>query len=299
MGKGNKINFRNLPVVLMMLSSLLLIGIADFATAGFNIERFKEASFWFSLFSGVVANFMMLASTALTEIDRIETFNTDVKDNSNKLQDLVNNTVEEDMDLFIKEENDKRKFKAWKIKIDKLILRLERKNFFRYWYYYIFKKAYERRLSKIKSEFNDNFITEHLDSFKVKYYKMTKMELISGYKIFDDAEDKITYNKASVILKDNVPNFLLTMSLTLFFTSFVFDPKGFQIGLVINFIVKFMLLIWNAYKGFSYAKVFVEKVTIRNQLARLEVFKKYLGWKINNKNKNKEQTQQIQQTENI
>ena len=109
MGKGNKINFRNLPVVLMMLSSLLLIGIADFATAGFNIERFKEASFWFSLFSGVVANFMMLASTALTEIDRIETFSTDVKDNSKKLQDLVNNTVEEDMDLFIKEENDKRK----------------------------------------------------------------------------------------------------------------------------------------------------------------------------------------------
>ncbi len=295
MGKGNKINFRNLPIILMMLSSLVLIGIADFATAGFNIERFKEASFWFSLLSGVVANFMMLASTALTEIDRIETFNTDVKDNSNKLQDLVNNTVEEDMDLFIKEENDKRKFKAWKIKTDKLILRLERKNFFRYWYYYIFKKAYARRLSKIKSEFNDNFIIEHLDSFKVKYYKMTKMELISGYKVFDDIEDRITYNKASVILKDNAPTFLLTMSLTLFVTSFAFQAKAFELGLIINFVVKFMLLIWNAYKGFSYAKVFVEKVTIRNQLARIEVFKKYLGWKINNKNKNKEQTQQTEQ----
>lgn len=299
MGKGNKINFRNLPIILMMLSSLVLIGIADFATAGFNIERFKEASFWFSLLSGVVANFMMLASTALTEIDRIETFSTDVKDNSKKLQDLVNNTVEEDMDLFIKEENDKRKFKAWKIKIDKLILRLERKNFFRYWYYYIFKKAYARRLSKIKSEFNDNFITEHLDSFKVKYYKMTKMELISGYKVFDDIEDRITYNKARIILEDNAPTFLLTMSLTLFVTSFAFQAKAFELGLIINFVVKFMLLIWNAYKGFSYAKVFVEKVTIRNQLARIEVFKKYLGWKINNKNKNKEQMQQTEQIENI
>lgn len=295
MGKGNKINFRNLPIILMMLSSLVLIGIADFVTAGFNIERFKEASFWFSLLSGVVANFMMLASTALTEIDRIETFNTDVKDNSNKLQDLVNNTVEEDMDLFIKEENDRRKLKAWKIKIDKLILRLERKNFFRYWYYYIFKNAYARRLSKIKSEFNDNFIIEHLDSFKVKYYKMTKMELISGYKVFDDIEDRITYNKARIILEDNAPTFLLTMSLTLFVTSFAFQAKAFELGLIINFVVKFMLLIWNAYKGFSYAKVFVEKVTIRNQLARIEVFKKYLGWKINNKNKNKEQTQQTEQ----
>jgi hypothetical protein len=286
MGKGNKINFRNLPIILMMLSSLVLIGIADFATAGFNIERFKEASFWFSLLSGVAANFMMLASTALTEIDRIETFNTDVKDNSNKLQDLVNNTVEEDLDDFIKEENDRRKIKAWKIKIDKLILKLEKRNIFRYWYYYIFKKAYKKRLSLAKQELNNDYIIEHLNSFKVKHYKMTKMELISGYKIFDDVEDRITYDKARIILEDNAPTFLLSISLTLFVTSFVFEPKVFAIGLIINFIVKFMLLIWNAYKGFSYAKVFVEKVTVRNQLARIEVFKKYLCWKIKRKNNN-------------
>jgi hypothetical protein len=286
MGKDKKITLKNLPIYLMMFSSLLLIGIADFATAGFELDRFKEASFWFSLFSGVLANFMMLASTALTEIDRIETLDPAVKENANKLQSLVNDTVEEDLDDFIKEENDRRKTKAWKTKTDKLILKLEKKNIFRYWYYYIFKKAYKKRLSLAKQELNNDYITEHLNSFKVKHYKMTKMELISGYKIFDDVEDRITYNKARIILEDNAPTFLLTISLTLFVTSFAFEPKVFAIGLIINFIVKFMLLIWNAYKGFSYAKVFVEKVTVRNQLARIEVFKKYLCWKIKRKNNN-------------
>lgn len=289
------LTFINVPVILMMLSSLILIGAAEFALAKFDIEHLKSAEYWFSLFSGTLANFMMLASAALTRIDVLEAESEEVKNNNDVIQDMSTNYVEKDMDEFIEEGNALRKTKAWKIKIDKKILKLEKKLDRKRC---LFRKRRVRRLSFLNKRLDDKFISEHLNSLKVKYYHMTKMELISGYKIFNSTEDRITYNKSRIIFADNAPKFMLTMSITLFISAFAFEPAAFAIHTLIKFIVKFMLLIWNAYQGFSYAKVFLEKVIIRSQKCRIEEFKKYLTWKIAKKEQKEQLAKQLEAVAN-
>ena len=263
-----KLRLSNVPIYLMMIFSLLLIGIADFAVAGFNIERFKEAGFWFSLGSSLVANFMMLTSTALSRIDYLQEIDEAVKENDKKLKDLVNTAMENDIDGFLKEENDKRKIDAWKCKIDRKILKREKRN---------------KNVDVLKEMLVNAWILEHLNTLKVRYYHITKMELISGYRVLRDNDDRLLHNKSKVMLEDNIPSFLITTSVILFFTSFVFESGAAGIGVFINFVVKFMVLIWNAYRGYSYGRRFIEKFTIRNQLVRIEIFKKYLCWKIGKK----------------
>ena len=277
---------RKLSYVAVLLSVLVIIGLADFFAAGFDVNVFRDPNYWFAILACALANYIMLVYTAIDKIDTTTAKDETVKNKKHELNESVSQNVDTDFDDYLAVENRERKIKAWKQKISNKIARLDElardKHKEVYWYGTEEQKAkdwYCRKRNHLLVKLTDKYINDNIYFLRVKYVKLKRYEVTHGCKQRRDTY-KITTRKNLKVAKDNFPKVMQSISFVLMISSFVFDYKGFTIMLVLQFVVKLGALCLSIYNGIAYGSNYIEDTLMPDFQYRLDIIIKYINWKI-------------------
>lgn len=283
---------RKISYVLILLSCLLLIGLADFFVAGFNVEVLSQPSFWFSITVSGFSNYLMLVYTAVEKIDGSLVKDEEVKNKKKDLDDIVSKNVDTDFDDYLSVENRQRKINAWKTKISNKIAKLDErtkdKNREILWFGTDEDKAnnkYCKKRNNLVYKLSDEFINKNIAFLRVKYVKLRRYEVTHGCKQKYD-NYQLTTRRNWKIAKDNFPKIMQSLALVLMISTFIFDYKQFSVLLLISFAVKLGSLCLSIYNGITYGVSYITNTLLPDFQYRLNVIINYLNWKIKNKGGN-------------
>ena len=276
---------RKISYAVVLISALVIIGLADFCMAGFNPAVFKDPNYWFGLLACALSNYIMLVYTAIEKIDTSAEKNSEVKDKKKSVNDSVAENVDTDFDDFLAVENRQRKIKAWKTKISNKIARLDERTKDRdreiYWNGSDEQKAVNKYCKKraiLLKKLSDDYIIKNVYFLKVRYVKLRRYEVTHGCKQKYDGY-KITTKKNRKVAKDNLPKVMMSMSFVLMVSSFAFGFKEFTLIVLLQFIIKLGSLFLSIYNGVNYGSNYIEQILLPDFQYRLDVIIKYLNWK--------------------
>lgn len=285
---------RKISYIIILISALIIIGLADFFTAGCNPEVFTDPNYWFALLACALANYMMTVYTAIEKIDTSIEKNPNVKAKKEEVTKSVVENIDTDFDDYLSDENRERKIKAWKNKISNKIARLDEftkdKNREVYWYGTDEQKAknrYCRKRRNLLRKLSDEYINKNIYFLRVKYTKLRRYEVTHGCKQKGD-QYKITTKKNLKVARDNLPRVMRSLSLILMVSSFAFGPKEFTIVVLFQFLVKLGSLFVAIYNGISYGNNYIEDTLMPDYQYRIDIIIKYMNWKIRGARKNEQ-----------
>lgn len=283
---------RKISYGIILILCLITIGLAEFFVAGFNTDVFTQPSYWFNLLACAIANYIMLAYTAVEKIDSSLEKNQEVKDKKKELDDQVSKNVDTDFDDYLSVENRNRKVNAWKTKISNKIAKLDEKTKDSdreiLWFGSEEDKVnndYCRKRNALLYKLSDEFINRNIAFLRVKYVKLRRYEVTHGCKQKYD-NYRLTTRRNLKIAKDNLPKIMQSLSFILMISTFTFGYKEFSILLIISFAIKLGSLCLNIYNGITYGTSYISNTLLPDFQYRLNVIINYLNWKIKNKGGN-------------
>lgn len=286
---NKRITFRKTPFILIMLISFLMVGVSELVKPTFKWETFITASYWYNV---ILANFsyiLMAIGSCLMHADTLvsKDVSGEITKLSETLVDISPELQSNSVDRFLYEINNERKSKAWKTKINRKLLRLEKhakaKNTRMFIEYVdtrnerLLKCRYVKRKIKLLEKLDELFIDENLDYLHVKYIKITRKLLTNGN--FGNGDVDIP-NKASVIMINGIlPKFLISASFTTFMVSFGIDVATLSWVMVLPILIKSVSLLMNFVYGRNFAPQYVKETTIDNLYTRIRWVKRFTEWK--------------------
>lgn len=283
---------RKLAYGVILLLCLVTIGLAEFFVAGFDVNVFRQPSYWFNLLACGIANYIMLAYTAVEKIDNSMEKNQEVKDKKKELDDQVSTNVDTDFDDYLSVENRQRKVNAWKTKISNKIAKLDEKTKDKdreiLWYGSEEDKAnneYCKERENLLYKLSDDYINRNIAFLRVKYVKLRRYEVTHGCKQKYD-NYRLTTRRNLKIAKDNLPKIMQSLAFILMISTFTFGYKEFSVLLLISFAIKLGSLCLNIYNGITYGISYISNTLLPDFQYRLNVIINYLNWKIKNKGGN-------------
>lgn len=291
-----KFLFRNFVYFVLILLSLIFIGLLELMKAGFNFSIFKQADFWLNIITMCLASLLMICMALSIKLNRIETNLNEGTPGlqAKQLREAVNigsANINNDIDRFIAETNLKRKKEAWKAKIKTEIFNLS--NTFSmndHIQYAQYEKSPEyfninqarskvRKRILLEEKLNNTYIDNNILNLKVRYTRITRQMIENGQLGYDDSLDSLS-KSGKIFVKNVAPKFLLSISFTLFISSFYFDTKQINtINVIISFAYKLIILIINANFGRQFAKQFFNETTIHDLQLRRQWLTKYSDWR--------------------
>lgn len=275
---------RKISYAIVLLSVLILIGLADFFVAGCDPEVFKDPNYWFTILTCALSNYIMLVYTAIEKIDGAMIKNEEVKNKKKELNDSVVKSIDTDFDDYLSIENRNRKIKAWKQKISNKIARLDDftsdKDREVYWYGTEEQKANNKYCLKRKHliyKLSDEYIQKNIYFLRVKYVKLRRYEVTNGCKQKGD-QYKLTTRKNVKVARDNLPRVMQSISFILMISTFTFDRQEFGVILVLQYLIKLGSLFISIYNGMAYGSNYIDNTLLPDYQYRLDVIIKYLNW---------------------
>ena len=293
-----KFLLRNFTYFILIIISLIFIGLLELMKAGFDLSIFKKADFWLNVITMSLASLLMICMALSIKLNRIETNLNEgtLGLQAKQLREVVNigsANIANDIDRFIAETNLKRKKDAWKAKIKTEIFNLSNSfsmnDHIQYAQYeknpdYFNINQARGKVKKrilLEEKLNEAYVNANILNLRVKYARITRQMIENGQLGYDDSLDNLS-KSGVVFIKNVAPKFLLSISFTLFISSFYFDTKQINtINVIISFAYKLIILILNANFGRQFAKQFFNETTIHDLQLRKQWLTKYADWKKN------------------
>lgn len=294
---------RSIPYIAVMLVSVVLTGIIELIRYDWTWETITSAGFWASIGTTNVSAFLMALSATLMTSDNIA-FNTSegLGQQAFQVESAINEfrlKLGNDIDIFVDLENRKRKAKAWENKINAKLLPIKRtfkasetQEYVKVLNGELLVENASKRVQKrvaLEKQIEPEYINENIEILKVRYYKITRRMIENG-STKQEIDGKLR-NASSVIIAGLLPKFLFSMSILIFFSSFMYDFKeNITWAVVLPILIKFLTLFYNYIYGRGFAPDYFRETTINNLLVRFEWITKYIDWKKKrNENNNKEE----------
>jgi hypothetical protein len=273
--KVTKVTFKNLPYIILYAIGFILIGLTNLAKGSLQTDTLTSWSFWYSTITIYMAIVVIIIGTLLQMVQTLSETDLDFENYSKELQSYIDLEHNESfLDEFIALENARRKKKAWKVKWDNKLKKLENKakpkdN-------QAFMQNKDTRYTRLKRRYTefltDSYIDTNLDYLKIKYKAISRALMQIGVKEYEE-EDYIEEKPIMVGVKDLLPKMLLGFGWLLFLNATVFQFLQPDIQTFIAFFTNTGVLVYYIILTRSYAKIFFKKTTIRNIVFRIQMFK--------------------------
>jgi hypothetical protein len=300
-----RLAFRSIPYIIIIFISMILVGLTEFIKADFDPRVFLSSNYLYNVLLLNGAGFLIALSATLSASDRIiqrdETG--EIAKTTQALSEMAISLSDKRVDIFLKEVNESRKKIAWKEKISKKIVQLDRnarlEQTIQYAEYCDFEnqnptmsmsdkiKAFKKKQPhiysytfkriKLTEHCKDEWIDPRIAYLKVRCKKITRMLLTTGVQF--SVDDDIPNKPSMVLLKGLLPKFILTVSLTSIIMSFGLDFIQLKLLSAITITVKLMACIANYIYGRDFAPQYVRATTLDSLQKRIRWVKEYNEWK--------------------
>lgn len=258
--------------VFMVLLSLFLVGIQQFAEPQFDPYFFLRPKFWYDYLPFITAQWLILFAVVTGNIK----YYTENDRDYEKTRLNIQQHVEDDKKtpyIFdgAKEESLKRKIKSFRQKISRIIdKKIKKYRFGTFARLQAFldgdntiighsdKKRAIRRYERIRhylqgyvTQISDEYINKNIEHIKVKYIQVTESGLISGFKPLNNEtyEPDFQEHTNKVIINDFGIGQLTTMILGFAILSLDLLVKDASIATWIFFTIKMLFLFWVYFKA--------------------------------------------------
>lgn len=307
-----RFRFKQIPYILLIFFSLLLVGISEVLKPDFSFEVFKQARFWWNLLITNLANFLMALSALFITSDKIVAADKDdiIATNTKALNEIAPEIQDKMVDQFIKHTNREIKIDVYRVRNHNKLLRLEKKHStFKNVKAYndfliaqtdeekdeILKNKYVKKRLFLEKQMDNDYLQANIDAIKVRNCPKLNRSFLTVGSNSQYQSDFPTPN-GIVIMRGLLPKFLLWISITLIFFMFGLDIA--RIGWMSLFTLTFRILglVWNYIYGSRYANTYVNETVIDVLYMRIRWLVRFKEWKQEQiklqKEKEKEQQEQ-------
>lgn len=289
-----KMTLKLLPYILIQLAISFLIGLNELFSAGWSWDIFTSARFWFDYSTITIATMMSFFSWANYKIMRIsstpyykgmeDSNKTDLSDlgnqvaiKNNAISALVQCNRRSDISDCIHELNMQEKKSRYVYDKTNKLYKLRSSNFR---YIKLFSKHYDRLITKLESELEDDYINNNLENLKVKYVPITEAYIASGISVKDSNTFRQRQeSKVEKMVKDNIYKWVMSLTYMLLLSSIVFefaDSVTWQSVLSIG--IKILNCVFQAVMGVNYASTYVSEKVIYELDDRIAIMEYYIEW---------------------
>ncbi len=291
----NKISLADVVFGLIIFLTILISGLLNMFTYGFDATELISISFWLAILIKCLANGLVLYSSATNKISHVEKENEQIIYLKSSLELAVKQDIKEDFVTFLAEINEKEKIKTYKLKIKRKIFKLDKHASHRQlnkWKLYEEEKKivpnidahdygrYVYKRQKLLDKMEDSYIAKNINTIKIKYYYLTRNMIISNLKS-DDERAYYIVDKNKKVSKDLLPRLSYTVAFTLIISSIILDPNFENLNAIfwLNFITNVFTLVFSFFTGSNYGKEFAETVVIANYYTKKQIIDDYKIWK--------------------
>ncbi len=294
--KGARITFRNLPFIIIIILTFILVGLTELIKSGFNWEVFTTSNYWFNIVLVSASGFLIAIASTIMKANSIRDKDKEgkFKEANNAIAKVTPNIQNTDIDDFLEEVNRGRKTKAYKQQLEKKLSRIEKMMTTNHEIEYVefksknnllekemrqnyetdeeyFEQYYIHTLKAVKGcssivqkkvlcilKLNALYIDLNIDKLVVKYTRITRKFINVG--TTSNVDDGLP-NKASLVLVNGLlPRILLTLSITTTLLTFTLDIQELSWLSIFPILVKCLSLLTNFINGYIFAPVYVEQV---------------------------------------
>lgn len=292
----SKISISDVVFAFIIFLTILISGLLNLFTYGFDPTELLSISFWLAIFIKCLSNGLVLFSSAQNKINHLEKESEQIVYLKSSIELMVKQDIKEDFVTFLAEINKKEKIKAYKLKIKRKIYRLDKKASHRQlskWKKYqddlsivnskIDAHNYGRYVFKRKTlldKLEDEYIEKNIDTIRIKYHYITRQMVISNLKTNDDVKYQLV-EKNQKMTKDLIPRFIYTIAFMLTTSSIILDPNIENLNAIfwINFATNIFTLVFSFLSGTNYGKDFAETVIVGNYYTKKLIIEDYKLWK--------------------
>lgn len=312
---GAKITFQNLPFILLILLTFVLIGLTEFIKPDFKWSVFLTSNYWFNTVLVSASGFLMAISSAISKANSIRIKDVDGKFlEANKVLAILTPKIQDStLDEFIYEANKKRKKEAYKSKLMREYYKIEGKlntqeeiefiefntqnnkyekeireqyesdtEYYRQYYAHTLKnlKGHSKRVQKkvmLLLKMNDLYIDDNIDKIKIKYDKITHKLISVGTK--GNVDDGLPNKPFKVLVDGLLPRILLSLAFTTTLLTFTFDIQVLSWLAIIPILIKLISLISNFVYGYVFAPTYVEQVYLDELYVKIRWLTLFNEWK--------------------
>lgn len=284
--KATRVTFKNLPYIILYGIGFILIGLTNLARGTLNADTLVSWAFWYPTVTIYLAIAFITIATLLQSVQALLENDEAYERYSRELQSYIDEEHNKEfLDEFILEENKRRKKKAWKMKWDRKLKKLENKETAKNNKDFLEKRVtrYTRLKLRYKEFLTDSYIDTNLDYLKVKYKAISRALMQIGVKEEDD-EDYIEERPITVGVKDLLPKMLLGFGWLLFLNATALKFLDPDIQTFIGFFTNAGVLVYYIILTKSYSKVYFKKTSVKNIVFRIQMFKNAKKYQETHKN---------------
>lgn len=273
-----------IPLGFLLLVGILMIGVTDYITAGYDPAILKTSEFWINILTTNLGTIAMIISILITKIDKFKE-----NDKDYTYYELEINTFRKEkyvspmMQRFYFEDNLKTKIIYYKDKVNKEFSKIvptdedlkiyygndselkEQNNYCKKMYYY----------DKVLSP---EYINRVVPKMHLNYPQINDNIIFSGIINNSQLTDYITRHKIRKIILDYLPRFLFAFSLTILGSGLVPDFKEITSAVIIRTAIKLFTICSQIFFSISYANKYNKEVTLHDIMFRHKKLNEYIVW---------------------
>lgn len=322
-----KLKWSIAPYIIMYFVAFMLIGMMDLTNAQFDPWRLLEAAYWQEVALLTVGNVLVLLSTSdlyvmklLGQMEADPNVHVDPKlnpDNAqqsewHRLQHLIRQGIKamrENFRLWLHKDNMRVKANAYRLKINKRIVKLNKYSTYKshllydtlkkaeetntkivapttysWWrkaLWWIFLKPrpnrYVKKRRDLEAKLDDSYIKDRIEYIPIRYDKINESFIRTGYNGEFNSGDRKVESKGAKFFRDHSPRIMLTTAAIAIFRAFLYNPETFTMAVAMSITFKIFVLLSNIIAGRNYAPRYLQEKIIKDENLRLSMLTEYLG----------------------
>lgn len=283
------VNWPFIGLMVVYLAALVISGLDQFISAGFDFSLVGTAEWWYKVFQSIAINNLILLGTLLYLLDKMKKCDADILKWNKTIEDAVEEHIDPNtFDEWLSNFNLNRKIKLFKNAIMNLINKLDEKvkpKSIELWIKYrkdviieenkppeerkkvdVPNDKYCIKKYNLLQQVTDEYINERIHYLKIGYKPKQKSFVTNGYTSRNGGSDDY-YTESSIgkMSRDLLPRIILTIGYLLAFNTIrleLLEATNWKVATV-AIAMKVLPMIMQIFVATSYAKQFkIEKILV-------------------------------------
>lgn len=280
-------NFRlnYLIIALLLLSGAAVAGLTDYITSDFDINIFRNYSFWVNIITTNIGVLCIIISILMMKIDSFKVNDLEYKDINDKIIKFYSEKYQSTIfKKFCAEATRKNKIKAYQRKINKKYNKLKPTPDDLHIYHYgteeeKLNNTYCKKVKYYDSLLDLDYINSTIDKRIVKHNTITDDLIFSGIPTNEKTDDYITKNRVGKVVLDLIPKFSLSIGMSFILASMTPTLKdGITAAMIYSTASKLLTMLTQIYFAINYGNKYNHEVVLHDLKYRYSVITDYEMW---------------------
>jgi ABC-type multidrug transport system fused ATPase/permease subunit len=276
--------FQQAPYYLTVVMALLIVGLFQFASVGFDATKLLTVEFWIPVSIIGVAIFIIFTSTAKEYEQKYSLVDKDIQSVKVNIQERAKGQSFLKLPEYLTNKNIELRIQRWKEILDererKLDSRASEKDLYIFTKGTAFEKqdnTYTNKKNKIKELRSDDYIATHIAYMKMNRLLQYTMSMIiadvniGGRSAFIQSDNKI-------IVRDGTLKVIARMAFSAALATLVITTTTIDLQTIIRLIGNIFMLVLTFFDAVLLSRVLVNGIVKGRHIERMQVLDEYYNW---------------------